>query len=132
MDIHQQRPVCGQSNYFNKTDAINILYYTAFYGNLGKSFTPFAGNNVGYLRDTSFRRMIDQTIAIDINIKLPTVTDRNKSCMKLVQCQQGLSGSNNIQLTLQNQQRCENTLRQAYISKTLTNRSYALLTDGTF
>jgi hypothetical protein len=130
--IHAQQPTCAQSNYISKSDIINILYYTASYGNIWKTFIPFAGNNTSYLRDVSFRRLIDQTIAADVNIKQPTVTDKNVSCMKLIQCHTNSTWVANTQLTLQHQIRCENTVRQSYVDQMFTHRSYSLLTDNTF
>ena len=77
--IQSEKPVCKN---LNKNDIVNILYYTANYGNIGV-------NNVGnYSRDTSFRRLIDQTITQDVTLKIPTVAERNTSCIKLSQCRE--------------------------------------------
>lgn len=108
-----------------KSDVINILYYTANYGNFGV-------NNVGnYARDISFRRLIDQTIAQDANLKVPTVAEKNTSCIKLSQCWQGNTWSI-AGLTQQTQIRCENTIRDLYTAQMLTNRSVSMLTEWTF
>lgn len=120
--IQNKEPVC---NVLNKNDIVNILYYTANYGNIGV-------NNVGnYSRDISFRRLIDQTIAQDTSLKVPTVIERNTSCIKLSQCLQGKTWSM-AGLTQQMQIRCENTVRELYTSNMLTNRSVSVLTEGTF
>lgn len=82
--IQSQKSLCSS---VNKNDIINILYYTANYGNFGV-------NNVGnYARDISFRRLIDQTIAQDASLKVPTVAQRNTSCIKLSQCRNNDTGS---------------------------------------
>jgi hypothetical protein len=118
----QQKPLC---NTINKNDIINILYYTANYGNFGV-------DNIGnYARDISFRRLIDQTIVQDANSKVPTVSERNTSCIKLSQCREGKTWSI-AGLSQQTQIRCENTVRDLYTSEMLTNRSVSLLTEGTF
>lgn len=130
-EIYSQYPACQQSSYFTKEDLVNILYYTAGYGRLWTTFIPFAGNNAIYLADTSFRRMIDQTIAADTTLKTPTVQQRNASCIKLAQCQSG-DTENIVRLTLEIQTWCENTARQLYMDKMLTERSMSLLTAPTF
>lgn len=120
--IQSQKSLCSS---VNKNDIINILYYTANYGNFGV-------NNVGnYARDISFRRLIDQTIAQDASLKVPTVAQRNTSCIKLSQCRNNDTGSI-AWLSQQTQIRCENTVRDLYTSEMLTNRSVSLLTEGTF
>ncbi len=127
-NIHKNYSACEQGWYLTENDIINILYYTAWYGSLGE--TNIQWNNGGYIRDRSFRRMIDQLIDDNTQFKVPTVAEKNASCIKLVQCQ-----TNNtwwVQLTIDVQVSCENTVRQLYVDKMLTNRSLSLLTEGTF
>ena len=120
--IQLQKPLC---TILNKNDIINMLYYTANYGSLWV-------DNVGnYSRDISFRRLIDQTIAQDEEMKTPTVSEKNASCIKLYQCWSGNTWSVSG-ITQQTQIRCESTVRELYASAMLTNRSVSLLTEWTF
>lgn len=120
--IQNEQPLCS---ILNKNDVVNILYYTANYGN-------FWVNNVGnYTRDISFRRLIDQTITQDATLKVPTVAERNTSCIKLSQCRTSNTWSI-VWLNQQMQIRCENTVRELYTFNMLTNRSVSVLTEGTF
>lgn len=120
--IQSDKPLCST---MNKNDIVNILYYTANYGN-------FWVNNVGnYARDISFRRLIDQTIVQDASLKIPTVAERNTSCIKLSQCRDWKKWSV-VWLSQPVQIRCENTVRDLYTSAMLTNRSVSLLTEWTF
>lgn len=119
--IQLQKPLC---TILNKTDIINMLYYTANYGAI------WVDNIGNYSRDISFRRLIDQALDQD-SMKTPTVSEKNASCIKLYQCWStntwSVSG-----ITQQTQIRCENTVRELYTSAMLTNRSVSLLTEGTF
>jgi len=127
-DIQEEYPACAQGSYLKQNDIINILYYTAWYGNIEIADTKW--NNGWYIRDRSFRRLIDQLIDQNTQFKVPTVAEKNASCVKLIQCQ--TNNTWGVQLTIDVQVSCENTVRQLYMDKMLTHRSLSLLTEGTF
>lgn len=128
--IVEQAPSCSTA--ITKADIINVLYYTDNYGSLATSIPFGIGNGAIYARDASFRRIIDQTIAKDASIKVPTVQERNTSCIKITYCMNNIQIKEDVSLNTNTQQKCENTVRDAYMSAMLTNRSVSLITEWSF